>query len=478
MLTEMQKLARLLKLAKMSPMQLHAVSDAYKAHMQAPAMPAARPMVRDPHAFAAHQQMMQNPGQYMPQGQVSSGLELATPPRQYKRASELEKLAACLKDNKSWMPVSRKKKDDTGMAGNEGSKTSELQKLAALLKQSGFLQQGMRQLNTAVNNPGMISRGAGKLYNAAGGGLGGVGAVAKHYAPGAAMVAAPVAAGAHGMSMMGGGQQQPDQQRTASLKTAEPNDLTSFMGAVDPRAAALAGALTAPQGERIPSALGAGIGSYGGRTAGGAIGGTAGEVLARLLKQDPGLGRSMGSSVGSAAGGFFGTDLAMKHVGSKKPEASSKQPRPAPKGSDDWSSPDAPDLPEHFFADMPPDALEAYKAQRPKQDTEKKSSFGPQMRALREKIAVAPLAAAAIPAVAGAAKGLMAGAAGRYVASKAVPMAMNAGMNMMGAGPGAGNKLRAGLAGAATGLIPGSGIASQVAGMAAQPMANKAFGVT
>lgn len=286
----MQKLAKLLKLAKMSPVQQHAASDAYKAHMAAPTAPAARPMVRDPHAFAAHQSMMQNPGAYAPQGQVSSGLELATPPRQYKRASEidnlrgllkvafgstqspmtpqnmvgrtpmgavagglargigaaaniakpptpmqaglqaafktseLEKLSNMLKDNKSWMPEGKKKKETSGMAGNEDcSKTSEVQKLAELLqKRAGFMQQGMRQLNTAVNNPGMISRGAGKLYNAAGGGLGGVGAVAKHYAPGAAMVVAPVALGAAGMSMMGGGatqQEQPQNMLTPGFKT-------------------------------------------------------------------------------------------------------------------------------------------------------------------------------------------------------------------------------------------------------------------
>jgi hypothetical protein len=325
----MQKLARFLKLAKMSPMQLHAVSDAHRAHAAASAAPAARPMVRDPHAFAQHASMMQNPGQYMPQGQVSSGLELATPPRAYKRASELEKLAACLKDNKSWMP--EKKKDPSGMAGNEdGAKTSEVQKLSALLnasawtaegkkknakadpewnmtfeeaeaarkkkksevqklaellqKRAGFMQQGMRQLNTAVNNPGMISRGAGKLYNAAGGGLGGVGAVAKHYAPMAGMIAAPIAAGAAGMAMLGGGQpRQPDQTRMASFG---PNmrKLAGMMQTVGKGLGMAGKAVGIVPG--VGTAIGAGLGTVGGamaappgkRVAGAALGGVTGAM--------------------------------------------------------------------------------------------------------------------------------------------------------------------------------------------------------
>ena len=323
----MQKLAKLLKLAKMSPVQQHAASDAYKAHMAAPTAPAARPMVRDPHAFAAHQSMMQNPGAYAPQGQVSSGLELATPPRQYKRASEidnlrgllkvafgstqspmtpqnmvartpmgavagglargigaaaniakpptpmqaglqaafktseLEKLSNMLKDNKSWMPEGKKKKETSGMAGNEDcSKTSEVQKLAELLqKRGGFMQQGMRQLGAAVNNPGMISRGAGKLYNAAGGGLGGVGAVAKHYAPGAAMLAAPIAAGAAGMGLMGGGatqQEQPQNMLTPGFKTGAASTKTAYTLADavfkgGPTLGAGVGALTAGDDRRM-----------------------------------------------------------------------------------------------------------------------------------------------------------------------------------------------------------------------------------
>lgn len=99
--SELQKLARLLKVAKLPPMaQQHALSDAFRAHQAAaPAgAAAARPIVRDPHLQSQHQHMMQNPAQYMPQGQVSSGLELGG--RTYKRASELEKLAAVLKKKK------------------------------------------------------------------------------------------------------------------------------------------------------------------------------------------------------------------------------------------------------------------------------------------------------------------------------------------------------------------------------------------
>ena len=88
-----------------------------------------------------------------------------------------------------------------------------------------------------------------------------------------------------------------------------------------------------------------------------------------------------------------------------------------------------------------------------------------EVQKLREKIAVAPLVA---PLVA---------AGTRYFAAKAAPMALNASMNAMTAGPGAGNKLRAAAAGAATGAMPGSGIASQLAGAAAQPTVNRALGV-
>lgn len=88
-------------------------------------------------------------------------------------------------------------------------------------KFGGFLQAGARQIGTMVNNPGQIARGAGKLYNAGGGGLGGMAAVAKHYAPGAAMVAAPVALGAMGAGMMGGGQQMNPQQQGANAAAAQ-----------------------------------------------------------------------------------------------------------------------------------------------------------------------------------------------------------------------------------------------------------------
>ena len=555
--TEMQKLADALKQAKMTPMQQHAVSDAYKAHAGSASAPSARPMGRDPHAFSQHQSMMQNPGAYVPQGQISSGLELATPPRMYKRASEIDKLAACLKDNKSWMPAS-KKKAPSAMNGNEdGAKTSEVQKLAELMqKRAGFLQQGMHQLNTAVNNPGMISRGAGKLYNAAGGGFRGVGAVAEHYAPGAAMIAAPVAAGALGMSMMGGNgqqQQQPGQVRMASVKTgaaridelskaawsmtepghaldaarynadseashkkvkahgdyadAEGNrsdiltalDVTRFLGmqpfgggsgshlqpildrvnsrhndyaakkhekgenAYNP----LGGWLTKSRHEEKDEGKREKTSSFEDAAVGGIGAGTsplgAGFVSSLIAPEGTGwshFGHTGGGALAGQTAGMIASAL-LYHYGIKSPSI----------------------RPGHF------DSLgtvgrgigagighHVARTKAEERGPVKESSFGPQMHALREKIAVLPLAAA-VPAAAGAAKGLLAGAAGRYVAGKAVPMAMNAGMNMLGSGPGAGNKLKAGLAGAATGLIPGSGIASQVAGMAAQPLANKAFGV-
>lgn len=225
MLTQMQKLAKLLKLAKMSPIQQHAVSDAYKAHMAAPTAPAARPMVRDPHAFSQHASMMQNPGDYRPQGQVSSGLELATPPRAYKRASELEKLSTMLKDNKSWLPEGKKKKDTAGMAGNEGcSKTSEVQKLAELLQKRaaaapvGFMQRGLNQIGGAIKNPASLSTGVQKAWKQGDGVLGGISNVAQKYAPAAAMIGAPLAAGA--ALGYAAAPSQPDQTRMASLKAA------------------------------------------------------------------------------------------------------------------------------------------------------------------------------------------------------------------------------------------------------------------
>jgi hypothetical protein len=68
----------------------------------------------------------------------------------------------------------------------------------------GLARTGFNQVKTLATNPGQIGRGAKKLYNAAGGGFGGAARVAKHYAPGAAMIAAPMAAGAVAGSMLGG----------------------------------------------------------------------------------------------------------------------------------------------------------------------------------------------------------------------------------------------------------------------------------
>lgn len=100
-----------------------------------------------------------------------------------------------------------------------------------------------------------------------------------------------------------------------------------------------------------------------------------------------------------------------------------------------------------------------------------------EVQKLREKIAVLPALGAAAAAIAPHVARLGATTAGRYVAAKAAPMALNAGMNALTAGPGMGNKLRAAGAGAATGLLPGSGIATQLGAAALQPKVNEIAGV-
>lgn len=360
-----------------------------------------------------------------------------------KQASELQKLAALLE-----------KKSSSSFIDECGEGFKHRRSLAATIKkQAGFMQQGMRQLGAAVNNPASISRGAGKLYNAAGGGLTGAGRVATHYAPMAGMVAAPMALGAAGMGLMGG---QPEPQtRTAELAkaawsiTEEGHKLDADHYNLDSETAHRKIKARGEYAEKRPNMSGAAGAAH---------------ILSLLA---PMLGLPRVFPVSKASPIHNMTDqLASRHMdyAAKKHEKGENAYNPF----GGWLTES-----RHETKDKAETA-----AKKPdEKKTEKKSSVGPQMRALQEKIAVLPLAAAAVPAAAGAAKGLLAGTVGRYALSKAAPMALNAGMNAMTAGPGAGNKLKAGLAGAATGLMPGSGIGSQLAGMAAQPMANKAFGV-
>jgi hypothetical protein len=69
---------------------------------------------------------------------------------------------------------------------------AEFQKEASV---GGLVRSGLNQVKTLATNPGQIGRGAKKLYNAAGGGFGGAARVAKHYAPGAAVLGTGAAAG-------------------------------------------------------------------------------------------------------------------------------------------------------------------------------------------------------------------------------------------------------------------------------------------
>lgn len=344
-------------------------------------------------------------------------------------------------------------------------KFSELQKLATLLQKHagaprGFAARGLNQLSGLAHNPGGMLEAAKGVYGKAGGGFAGAGAVAGKYAPGLAMAAAPVAAGAALGYMAAPNaqqQQQPGQVRTASIKTGAERiaELSKAAWSITDEGHKLDAAHYNADSEAAHKKVKA-HGEYTESRPGLSQAGTIGDIMQLLSGAGIGVG-GKGSHAHNAMNQF---DSRHMDYAAKKHEGGENAYNP-------------------FGGMFTPSRHEEKDEKKSKKDdkkTEKKSSFGPAMHSLREKIALLPLAAAA-PAVAGAAKGLMGGAVARYAASKAVPMAMNAGMNMLGAGPGAGNKLKAGLAGAATGLIPGSGVASQVAGMAAQPLANKAFGV-
>ena len=138
-------------------------------------------------------------------------------------------------------------------------------------KQAGLLQQGARQISTLASNPGLIGKGATRLYGKAGGGLAGAGAVARHYAPGAAMVAAPIAAG----YMLGSsGSPQQDQMRMASVsagvEVSALRDKIAFLPALGAAAGAIAphvarlGATAGGRylaGKAVPMAMNAGFGA-------------------------------------------------------------------------------------------------------------------------------------------------------------------------------------------------------------------------
>ena len=180
-----------------------------------------------------------------------------------KRASEMAKLAACLKDNKSWMPEGKKKKmAPTGMAGDEAYKTSELQNLATMLqKRAGvgnFFAKGLKQVRGAVTNPASLQEGVMKAYDKGGGGFGGAMRAAKKYAPGVAAVAAPMAAGAllHGAFSSN----DDDRRKGASYIGPEMRKLAGMVGKGLGIAGRVAGAL--PTG--VGNVLGAGLGAAGG----------------------------------------------------------------------------------------------------------------------------------------------------------------------------------------------------------------------
>lgn len=207
-----------------------------------------------------------------------------------KRASEMAKLAACLKDNKSWMPEGKKKKmAPTGMAGDEAYKTSELQNLATMLqKRAGvgnFFAKGLNQVRGAVTNPAALQKGVMKAYDKGGGGFGGAMTAAKKYAPGVAAVAAPMAAGAllHGALSSN----DDDRRKGASYIGPEMRKLAGMVGTIGKgvgKGLGLAGKVVGALPTGVGNVVGAGLGAAGGalsappgkRMAGAAAGSLAG----------------------------------------------------------------------------------------------------------------------------------------------------------------------------------------------------------
>jgi hypothetical protein len=115
----------------------------------------------------------------------------------------------------------------------------------------------------------------------------------------------------------------------------------------------------------------------------------------------------------------------------------------------------------------------------PQQDQTRMASVsaGAEVSALRDKIAFLPALGAAASAIAPHVARLGATAGGRYLASKAAPMAMNAGIGALTTPGGLGNKARAAGAGAMTGALPGSGFGNMAAQMALAGPANRLMGV-
>ena len=198
----------------------------------------------------------------------------------------MEKLAACLKDNKSWMPEGKKKKTaPMGMAGDEAYKTSELQKLATMLQKAAgvgnFFSKGLKQVSGAVTSPAGLQKGVMKAYDKGGGGFGGAMNAAKKYAPGMAAVAAPMAAGAllHGALSSN----DDDRRKGASYIGPEMRKLAGVVSGIG-KSLGVAGKVVGALPTGVGNVVGAGLGAAGGalsappgkRMAGAAAGSLAG----------------------------------------------------------------------------------------------------------------------------------------------------------------------------------------------------------
>lgn len=91
-----------------------------------------------------------------------------------------------------------------------------------------------------------------------------------------------------------------------SKAAADVHDLVTAMSAINPGAGSLAAGMTAPEGHGVGYATRTGLAGIGGRTVGETAGSAIGDILATLLKKDPGLFRRIGERAGATAGGALG----------------------------------------------------------------------------------------------------------------------------------------------------------------------------